>query len=121
MLGRTDDDVLLRYELTEHILVAAAVLQRHEIGLRADDALVILKRTLTEHRLHEHDDQIDRLHPLGRQHRMRMINRGRTIRLLHLEAVCIDLLYDLCVDVDDRHLVVSAQVRTVQTTHGTCT
>ena len=52
---------------------------------------------------------------------MWMIHLRRTIRLLHLEAICIDLLYDLCVDVDNRHLVVPAQVRTVQTAHGACT
>ena len=121
MLCRTDDDVLLRYELPEHILVAAAVLQGHKIGLRTDDATVVMQRALAEHRLHEHNNQIDRRHPLGGQHRMWMIHLRRPIRLLHLEAICIDLLYDLCVDVDNRHLVVPAQVRTVQTTHGACT
>src|SRR5699024_6820870 len=40
VLGGADDDVVLRDEFAPHVLMAAAVLQRHQVGVGSDDALV---------------------------------------------------------------------------------
>ena len=118
VLRGADDDMLLRNELAQQIFVAAAVLQGHQVGIGADDALIVVQGALAEHSLDKDDDQVNRLHALGRKDRMRMENVGGSVRFLDFQPLGVHLFHQCGVYIDHGHFVVAAQVRAVQPAHG---
>ena len=120
VLGGADDDVVLGHKLAQHILMAAAVLQGHQVGVGADDALVGVQGALAEHGLDEDDDQVHRLHPFGGKHGIGVVHGAGTVRLLNLQALCVDSFHQRGVHVDDGDFILTAQVRAEQPAHGAC-
>ena len=118
VLGGTDDDMILRDELAQQILMAAAVLQGHDVGVGSDDALVVVQGAFAEHGLDEDDDQVNRLHALGRKNRVGMEDVGGAVRFLDFQALGVHLFHQCGVYIDHGHFVVAAQVRAVQPAHG---
>ena len=118
VLGGADDDVVLRDEFAQHVLMAAAVLQRHQVGVGTDDALVVVQGALAEHGLDEHDDQVHRLHALGGKHGVGVVHGAGTVRLLHGQALFGDFLDQGGVHVDHGDLILPAEVRAEKPAHG---
>ena len=105
VLRRADDDMRVIRKALEHILVAAAVLQRHQIRVGADERAVVFQRAFAEHRLHKHDHQIDGLHALRVARDRRMIDRAAAVRLRDFQAVRLHLFNQGGVHIHDGHIV----------------
>ena len=117
VLRRADDDMRVIRKPAEHLLVAAAVLQRHQIGISADQRAVRLQRRLALHRLDEQDHQIGRRHAARVARDARPIDGGASVRLGDAQAIRPNFRDAVGVSFYHRHVVVPTQIAAVQRAH----
>ena len=106
-------------KLQQLFLVSLTILQGHQVGIRPNQASIVLQCAAAIQSFHKHDHQIYRCLSGSVRQRMGSANLHRSVRFFNPHTVPVDFFYQRLVNIHQQHVVTEGQISPEQRSHGT--